>query len=96
MSFRLQVATLGLLLASALGAQAVLPQPMCIYYGQAKDEFGWPYSGSHQGDVILRIGTNEITRHHVSGSLSPGVNFALYRSTTAADRPTCSMRRSRA
>jgi hypothetical protein len=78
MSFRLQIAALGLLLASALSAHAVLPQPMCIYYGQVKDEFGWPYSGSHQGDVILRIGTNEITRHHVSGSLSPGVNFALY------------------
>jgi len=78
MSLRLQVATLGFLLASALGVQANLPQPMCIYYGQAKDQFGWPYSESHQGDVILRIGTNEITRHHVSGSLSPGVNFALY------------------
>ena len=57
---------------------AALPQPMCIYYGQVRDEFGWPYTGTHPGDVILRIGTNEITRHHVTGSLSPGVNFALY------------------
>ena len=29
-------------------------------------------------DAILRRGTNEIARHTIRGSLSPGVNFALY------------------
>jgi hypothetical protein len=77
--FRFPVSGFFLLLVFALQcALAGLPQPMCIYYGQAEDEYGWPYSGSHAGDVILRIGTNEIARHHVTGSLSPGVNFALY------------------
>lgn len=79
---RLEAALIALLSAFVLLLSSVvfagLPQPMCVYYGQAKDEFGWPYSGSHEGDVVLRIGTNEITRHHITGSLSPGVNFALY------------------
>ena len=29
-------------------------------------------------DVIMRSGTNEIARHTITGSLKPGVNFALY------------------
>lgn len=53
-----------------------LPQPMCVFYGQAKDDYGWPYlSGA---DVVLRVGTNEYARHSINGSLTPGVNFALY------------------
>lgn len=56
-------------------ALAGLPQPMCIYYGQARDGYGMPYM---QGaDVILRRGATEIVRHTIRGSLSPGVNFAL-------------------
>lgn len=57
-------------------ARAGLPQPMCVYYGQARDGFGQPYLAN--ADVILRRGTNEIARHTINGSLSPGVNFALY------------------
>ncbi len=53
-----------------------LPQEMCIYYGQATDQFGWPYMNG--ADVILKSGTNEIVRHTISGSISPGMNFALY------------------
>ena len=53
-----------------------LPQAMCIYYGQANDKFGWPYL--KDADVIMRSGTNEVARHHINGSISPGVNFALY------------------
>jgi len=49
---------------------------MVVYYGQAKDEYGLPYRNG--ADVILRIGTNEITRHTINGSISPGVNFTLY------------------
>jgi len=53
-----------------------LPQEMCIYYGQATDQFGWPYMNG--ADVILKSGTNEIVRHTITGSISPGMNFALY------------------
>lgn len=55
---------------------AGLPQPMCVYYGQAKDGYGQPYL--RDADVILRHGTNEIARQTIRGSLTPGVNFALY------------------
>jgi len=53
-----------------------MPQPMVVYYGQAKDCFGWPYMKN--ASVILMNGTREIARHDISGSMSPGVNFALY------------------
>jgi hypothetical protein len=70
-------ALLGLgLVFLAPAARAGLPQPMCVYYGQARDGYGLPYRTN--ADVILLHGTNEITRHTIRGSLSPGVNFALY------------------
>jgi hypothetical protein len=53
-----------------------LPQAMVIYYGQACNEYGWPYL--RDANVILRSGTNEVARHHINGSISPGINFALY------------------
>lgn len=53
-----------------------MPQPMIVYYGQALDDFGWPYM--RDATVLLRRGTNDIAEHAISGSLSPGVNFALY------------------
>ncbi len=55
---------------------SAVPQAMCVYYGQAMDQYGWPYMSG--ADVILRSGTNEIARHAIDGSISPGVNFALY------------------
>ena len=57
------------------GAHAGMPQPSAIYYGQARDEYGWPYREG--AVVILRAGTNEIVRHAISGSLAPGINFML-------------------
>jgi hypothetical protein len=54
---------------------AGLPQPMCVYYGQARDGYGLPYRTN--AEVILRRGTNEIARHTIRGALRPGVNFAL-------------------
>jgi hypothetical protein len=60
----------------APATQAGLPQPMCVYYGQACDGFGLPYLAD--ADVILRRGTHEIARHPIRESLAPGVNFALY------------------
>ncbi len=64
----------GLLLAGTVGGG--VPQPMFIYYGRAVDGFGLPYTTN--ATVFLRQGTNEIARHVIRGSLSPGVNFALY------------------
>ncbi|HOW96897.1 MAG TPA: hypothetical protein P5567_13280 [Kiritimatiellia bacterium] len=53
-----------------------MPQPMVVYYGQAKDDFGWPYT--RDATVILRSGTNDVALHSIDGSLTPGINFALY------------------
>ncbi|HAB14935.1 MAG TPA: hypothetical protein PLX89_05980 [Verrucomicrobiota bacterium] len=55
---------------------AGVPQPMCIFYGQAVDGYGLPYTTN--ATVILRRGSNEIARHVIRGSLTPGVNFVLY------------------
>lgn len=68
-------AAAGILLAPGAGT-AGMPQPAVVYYGQARDSFGWPYREG--ADVVLRAGTNEIARHSIAGSLSPGVNFALH------------------
>lgn len=54
---------------------AGLPQPMCIFYGQALDGYGWPYMNS--ATVILLRQTTEVARCEISGPLNPGVNFAL-------------------
>ena len=70
---------IGLLLAACLPAflaGAGMPQPTVVYYGQALDSYGWPYRDG--ADVILRVGTNEIARHSISGALAPGVNFILH------------------
>jgi hypothetical protein len=64
------------LLALAPAARGGLPQPMCVYYGQALDGYGFPYRTN--ADVILRHGTNDIARQTIRGSLAAGVNFALY------------------
>ncbi len=77
---RILLVTLGLAAAAWVllpsPTRAGMPQPMCVYYGQARDGYGLPYLGG--ADVILRRGTHEIARHTIRGSLSTGVNFALY------------------
>jgi len=71
------LALLGLGLALiAPRSHAGLPQPLCVFYGQARDGYGLPYRAD--ADVILLRGTNEIARQTINGSLAPGVNFALY------------------
>ncbi len=62
--------------ASAGSALAGIPQPAVVYYGQAVDAYGWPYRAA--ATVVLRAGTNDVARHAISGSLAPGVNFALH------------------
>jgi hypothetical protein len=57
-------------------ARAGLPQPMCVYYGQARDGYGLPYRTN--AEVVLVRGTQEVARQRIQGSLTPGVNFALY------------------
>lgn len=72
----------GLLALAAAGliqpvaARAGMPQPMCVFYGQAKDGYGQPYL--RDANVLLLKGTNQIASQTIHGSLSPGVNFALY------------------
>ena len=78
---RKDVVSGGALIALALAVAttaiyAGLPQPLCILYGQACNEFGWPYQDN--AEVVLRVGTTEYARCTINGSLSPGVNFALY------------------
>lgn len=68
-----------------LSFSLAVPQEMCIYYGQALDQYGWPYMNG--ADVILKSGTNEIVRHTITGSISPGVNFALYVSLDDGNGP---------
>ncbi len=66
----------GFIALAAPLAMAGMPQPMITYYGQARDQFGWPYRNG--ATVIMRNGTNEVTRQAINGSLAPGVNFALH------------------
>jgi len=49
---------------------------MYVYYGEALDGYGLPYRTN--AEVILYHGTDEIARQTIGGSLTPGVNFALY------------------
>ena len=74
-SWSFRAAIPGLMILS-LVAFAGLPQPMCIYYGQARNAYGEPYT--KDAEVILYRGTNVVARHTITGDLSPGVNFALY------------------
>lgn len=64
------------LLLFALPGLAGVPQPMCVYYGEALDGYGLPYTTN--AEVVLLHGTNEIASQIIQGSLTPGVNFALY------------------
>jgi len=66
---------LGMLVLS-FTLDAGIPQPMFIYYGQAKDGFGIPYR--ENAEVVLLKDDREIARSTIEGSRVPGVNFALY------------------
>lgn len=56
-------------------AIAGVPQPMVVYYGQARDGFGWPYR--QNAEVILYANETEVYRYAIKGSLKPGINFLL-------------------
>jgi hypothetical protein len=52
-----------------------VPQPPCVFYGQARDQYGYPYL--RDAEVILRIQGRVCSRWPILGMLSPGVNFKL-------------------
>ena len=60
--------------ASGVG-HATLPLPYCTFYGQARDEYGWPYV--KDAEVVLRVQGRECSRWRIMGMLAPGVNFKL-------------------
>ncbi|HEY5913565.1 MAG TPA: hypothetical protein VJA21_23505 [Verrucomicrobiae bacterium] len=74
--FRISIVAVLSLFLLPRSALSGLPQPMYVYYGQALDGYGLPYRTN--ADIILFHGTNEIARQTIRGSLTPGVNFALY------------------
>ncbi len=60
----------------ALGVcQAGVPQPPCVFYGEARDAYGLPYVSD--AEVILRVEGRECCRWPIMGTLAPGVNFKL-------------------
>jgi hypothetical protein len=70
---------LGLALGLACLAPSVragLPQPMCVFYGQARNAYNLPCLD--HAEVLLFRDAAVIARHPIRGSLAPGVNFALY------------------
>lgn len=60
----------------ALGVDyAGVPQPPCVFYGQARDEYGIPYV--RDAEVILRVEGRVCSRWPILGTLAAGVNFKL-------------------
>ncbi|MBA4387352.1 MAG: hypothetical protein C0404_05185 [Verrucomicrobia bacterium] len=59
----------------AIPSQAAVPQPLCVFYGQALDDYGWPYL--RDAEVVLKVNGKEFSRYTVQGMISPGVNFIL-------------------
>ncbi len=64
-----------LLLASF--SSAGVPSPMFVFYGEARDTYGWPYQNG-AAVVVARAGTNEVARYTVRDGLIAGVNFGLF------------------
>ncbi len=62
-------------LAASTLVLAGMPEPSCIIYGQARDEYGWPYVAN--AEVFMVVGDRVVSRCEVAGTLAPGVNFAL-------------------
>ena len=67
----------GCLLPQAAPVPAGVPQPMFVFYGEARDTFGWPFQKGAGVTVVARQGTNECASYTIRGSLYPGVNFVL-------------------
>ena len=68
----------GVILAQAAPVPAGVPEPMFVFYGEARDTFGWPFqNGATGATVVARQGTNDCARYTLQGPLYPGVNFVL-------------------
>ncbi len=63
-------------LAFIISSPAGMPQPGVVYYGQASDEYGWPYS--QDAVAVLKVDGREVDRYTIDGDISPGVNFSLH------------------
>jgi len=68
------LAGLGLLATGPL-PQAGIPQPAWILYGQAVDEYGWPYTAD--ATIELHLNGRLFKSFPIQGSLAPGVNFSF-------------------
>jgi hypothetical protein len=56
-------------------SRAGVPAPMFIFYGEARDVYGWPIQSGAK--VVARQGTNECASCNINGMFYPGVNFSL-------------------
>lgn len=70
-----RLACLGVLAAS-LPLAAGVPQASWILYGQALDEYGWPFVDN--ATVELRVAGRFFNRYSIRGSVAPGVNFVFH------------------
>jgi len=70
------MAAVELFLLSCLSLWAV-PQPGCLFYGLALDEFGWPYSPGDDAEIVFRIDGEECGRYAIGDPIAPGVNFVM-------------------
>jgi hypothetical protein len=71
----LRAALAGLCLL-AWAARAGLPQPSFIFYGEAMDEFGWPYVTN--ASVTLWVNNKVFRTREITGPVAPGVNFTFH------------------
>ncbi len=62
-----------LLWPGAVAPQAGTPLPHWILYGQAVDEFGWPYC--RDASVELHVNGRLFKSYTINGSINPGMNF---------------------
>jgi hypothetical protein len=75
--FRWTLAAAALAAAGALAPEgrAGLPQPSCMFYGLASDEYGWPYTTN--ATVTLWVNDRQFASQEILGLTAPGVNFTF-------------------
>lgn len=63
------------LAAIACVAVADVPRPTVVYYGMAKDRYGYPYQSG--AEVYFKSGSNIVASYTITGVFAPSVNFKL-------------------
>ncbi len=56
-------------------SSAAVPQPSVVYYGLARDPYGWPYQGQNSAVVTLLVNGVERDTCTVDSFLAPSVNY---------------------